>query len=532
MVQNQTRSAVRFPTRFACGNDGITNARRKLQIETKVNVKTDIKSNIRQALLDDKLRAAVRKATDHSVAQRDEVVAELPNWEEMRAEAAQLRDRALSELDKHLVTLEERAFAKGIQVHWAKDAEEANRIIAEICRDSVQTSGSGATPTTDTDVGATRASPSDETSSRPIITKSKSMTTEEIELTPYLEKQGFEVVETDLGEYIVQIAGQMPSHITAPALHLSRADIGKLFAEKLGADFVEDPVELISIARKALREKFLKADIGITGANFAIAETGTPMMVENEGNGRLVGAIPKVQIHVMGIEKVVPTWDDFLRYLELLPRSATGQRITGSVLFFNRPRNEDDRDGPEQQHLVILDNGRSKALEDPKLRSILRCIRCGACLNVCPVYRRTGGHAYGWVYPGPIGAVLAPIFLGLEEAADHPFASSLCGRCHETCPVKIPLHHQLLTLRHRVVQQRTGFSSERAAMNVWQGVMDRPELYSTLSEIPRFLLHDVLRGHWKPKLPVWGKEHDGPEIAPVGFPQMFSRESSGSEDDE
>jgi L-lactate dehydrogenase complex protein LldF len=467
-----------------------------------------LKDNIRKALADERLRAAVLNATDHSIAKRDEVVAEMPRWEELREEAARRRDRTLAKLDEHLLTLERNASAKGIRVHWAVDAVEANRIIGGICRETT-----GEIPRIQAEAEG----------GRPLIVKSKSMTTEEIGLTPYLERSGYEVVETDLGEYIVQISGQMPSHITAPALHLSRQDIGKLFSEKLGVDYEEDPEKLISYARRFLREKFIKADIGITGANFAIAETGTPMMVENEGNGRFVGAVPKTQIIVMGIEKVAATWDDLMIYLELLPRSATGQRITGSVLLFNRPRENDDPDGPEEMHLVIVDNGRSRALADPELCTVLRCIRCGACLNVCPVYRRVGGHAYGWVYPGPIGEVLAPLLLGLDKAPDHPFACSLCGRCTETCPVKIPLHHQLLTLRSRVVDSARKFSGEKAAVTVWKSVMDRPDLYRLLSRAPRFLTYDVLRGK-SPKLPAWSKEHDGPEIAPRSFADLFRRE--------
>jgi L-lactate dehydrogenase complex protein LldF len=354
------------------------------------------------------------------------------------------------------------------------------------------------------------------------------MTTEEIGLTPYLENQGFEVVETDLGEYLVQIAGQMPSHITAPALHLSRQDVGKIFAEKLGVEYREDPVELIAVARGILREKFLNADVGITGVNFAVAETGTPLMVENEGNGRLVSAIPRVQISVMGIEKVVATWEDLMLMLELLPRSATGQRITGSVIFFNG--HLPDANGPREMHLVILDNGRSKALADSELRSVLRCIRCGACLNVCPVYRHTGGHAYGWVYPGPIGAVLAPIFLNLEKAADHPFASTLCGACSEICPVKIELHHHLLTLRGRIGQAKEAFDKERLLMTTYEWLMDRPELYRLLARLPRFLLHDLLGGKWKPDLPAWGDGRETPEIAHASFSELFSREFGPGEE--
>jgi len=502
-----------------------------------------LRENIRQALKDGRLQAAVKKATDHSLAKRAEVVAELPHWEELREEAARRRDHVLANLDKYLVELEEKATAKGIQVHWAEDAEEANKVIAEICKRFAPATRlkSGArendelakaNAASQLGAGVSTTSVSGErpnlfgrlTGAKPLIAKSKSMTTEEIGLTPYLEGQGFEVVETDLGEYIVQIAGQMPSHITAPALHLSRQDIGKLFAEKLGEPYVEDPTELVALARRILREKFLKADIGITGVNFAVAETGTPLMLENEGNGRLVSAIPKVQIAIMGIEKVVATWDDLMIMLELLPRCATGQRITGSVIFFNRPSRENESDGPRELHLVILDNGRSRALADPELRSVLRCIRCGACLNVCPVYRHTGGHAYGWVYPGPIGAVLAPIFLSLEKAGDHPFASSLCGACTEICPVKIELHHHLLTLRGRAVASRSAWSTEKGVLLTWAGLMNRPELYRFLATVPRFVLHDLLRGRWSPRIPIWSHDRESPITAPESFADLFKRE--------
>ncbi|TKJ40632.1 iron-sulfur cluster-binding protein [candidate division LCP-89 bacterium B3_LCP] len=469
---------------------------------------TKIKSYIRSALEDEALRQAVKKATDHSLTKRAEVVAELPHWENLRDRAAHIRNCAITGLEEHLLMLEERASAKGIEVHWAKDAAEAKRIVGDICTAATRVSGS---------------------SERPIIAKSKSMTTEEIGLTPYLEGQGFEVVETDLGEYIVQIAGQMPSHITAPALHLSRSDVGRLFADKLGVEYEDDPVKLIGIARKVLREKFMKAEIGITGVNFAVAESGTPVMVENEGNGRLVGAIPRVQISVMGIEKVIPTFEDLMVLLELLPRSATGQRITGSVLFFNRPRKEGETDGPEQMHLVIVDNGRTKALADPDLREVLRCIRCGACLNTCPVYRQTGGHAYGWIYPGPIGAVLAPIFLGLDKAGDHPFASSLCGSCSEICPVKIDLHRLLLNLRSRVTSEIAGWSGERAVISGWQSVMSRPDLYRALAGLPRFILHDILQGRWSPPLPIWGKSRSSPPLARSSFSEMFLKEFTNQE---
>ncbi len=461
-----------------------------------------LRENIRSALRDERLRAAVLKATDHSLAKRAEVVAEVPDWEDLREEAARRRDGTLNRLADHLQTLEAKAQEKGIQVHWAADSAEANRIAAGICESVRRRSGNP----------------------RPIVAKSKSMTTEEIGLTAYLEAGGFEVVETDLGEYIVQIAGQTPSHITAPALHLSRQDVGRIFVEKLGLPYTEDPAELIGAARRKLREKFLKAEVGVTGANFAVAQTGTPLIVENEGNGRLVGAIPRTQIILMGIEKVVATWEDLLILLELLPRSATGQRATGSVIFFNRPRREGEVDGPEEIHLIILDNGRSRLLADAELRSVLRCIRCGACLNACPVYRRVGGHAYGWIYPGPIGSVLAPMMLGLKQATDHPFASSLCGKCAEICPVKIDLPRQLLTLRARVNASQPAASAERTCWLCWRGLMDRPDAYRAAAEIPRFLLHNLLGGKWSPQLPIWSRDRATPRLAPRSFRELFKCE--------
>lgn len=461
-----------------------------------------LKNRIRVALRDESLRAAVLKATDHSLAQRAEVVAEVSDWETLREEAALRRDRTLNHLGDHLLRLEKRAQEKGIQVHWAVDGGAANRIAAEICE-------------------AARCKSGDQ---RPVVAKSKSMTSEEIGLTAYLEAKGFEVVETDLGEYIVQIAGQTPSHITAPALHLSRQDVGRIFAEKLGMPYSENPAELIGAARRKLRGKFLRAEVGITGANFAVAETGTPLIVENEGNGRLVGAVPRTQIILMGIEKVAATWEDLLILLELLPRSATGQRATGSVLFFNRPRRAGEADGPEEIHLIILDNGRSRLLADAELRSVLRCIRCGACLNACPVYRRIGGHAYGWIYPGPIGSVLAPVMLGLQHAADHPFASSLCGKCAEICPVKIDLHRHLLTLRARIVSGSSSHPAQRAFWHGWRWLLDHPHIYRTTAEISRSLLHDLLGGKWSPSLPVWSRERETPRLAPQSFHERFARE--------
>ena len=289
------------------------------------------------------------------------------------------------------------------------------------------------------------------------IAKSKSMLAEEIHLNEHLEAAGYTVVETDLGEYIIQVAGERPSHIIVPAIHRSRQDIAEQFSELAGEQLRDDTKTLAGFARRVLREEFLKADVGITGCNFAIAETGSLSLFTNEGNGRMVTTLPPVQITLMGIERIVPTWEDFEVMSMLLARSATGQALTAYVSVTQSPRLSPEEDGPEELHVVLVDNGRVAQLRDPEFREVLNCIRCGACLNVCPVYRHVGGHAYGSVYPGPIGAVLTPLLQqDAPEWEDLPWASSLCGACAEACPVRIPLHDLLVRLRRRTVARGRG----------------------------------------------------------------------------
>ena len=355
-----------------------------------------------------------------------------PDWDELRGRAAAIKAHTISRMHHHITGFTERAEAAGARVHFASDAAALNTTIQNICQEQ----------------GATR------------VTKSKSMTTEECHLNEHLAEHGIEVVDTDLGERIVQLLGEPPSHIIAPAIHRSAREIGELFSRTMGAPAGEtDPGRLTAIARTNLREIFLAAEVGITGVNFAVAETGTVVVVENEGNSLLTTSVPDVHVAVMGIEKVIPRWADLPVFLNLLARSATGQRITTYTTHYTGPQErgpgEEDRP-PRQLHIVILDNGRTRVLADEDHSRTLACIRCGACMNVCPVYRRSGGHAYGWVYPGPIGSVLAPAMGpgGQNGGAELPFASSLCGACTEACPVGIDLHQQLVRQRHRMLVER------------------------------------------------------------------------------
>ena len=288
-----------------------------------------------------------------------------------------------------------------------------------------------------------------------IATKSKSMVSEEIGLNRLLIEEGIEPVETDLGEYIIQLSDETPYHIIAPAIHKSREDVSELFHEKLNTPRLREITDMTSEARRQLREKFINAGMGITGGNFLVAETGTLVLVTNEGNGRMCTSMPKIHVAIVGMEKIVPSMEDLGMFLRLLIRSATGQRLSSYVTTVTGPRQADDEDGPEEFHLVIVDNGRSRLLADPELRETLYCLRCGACLNACPVYRKVGGHAYGWVYSGPIGAIVSPMLTNLSDAKDLPYASSLCGACREACPVNINIPRILLYLRKELTEGKT-----------------------------------------------------------------------------
>jgi len=368
--------------------------------------------------------AAVQQATARFLEHRQARVDEMPQWEDLRQAASDLRLHTLLHLDTYLEKLESRVSAAGGVVHWARDAAEACEIVLEIARAHK----------------VRRA------------VKVKSMATEEIGLNQALAAAGIQALETDLGEFIIQLAGTGPSHIVAPAVHLTKEEIAALFSEKLGVQAPADPVQLTEIAHAALREKFLEADMGISGGNFLVAETGTLVIVTNEGNGRMCTTLPDLHVAVVGIDKVIPDWESLAVLLKLLARSATGVKISTYTSFISGPRAVEGEGGPREFHLVLLDNGRSRLLQDPLGRETLKCIRCGCCLNVCPVYKNVGGFAYGWFISGPVGAIFSPQILGVEAARQLPFASTLCGACADVCPVKIPIPEILLHLRQRVVE--------------------------------------------------------------------------------
>ena len=380
----------------------------------------------RESLSDSQLRRNIGKATQTIRRKRAVAVEEMPDWEQLREAGRALKSRTMRHLDDYLLELEESVNKAGGQVHWARDGEEANRTIAEIVR------GHDAEE----------------------VVKVKSIATDETKLNEHLERKGIRAHETDLAELIIQLAGETSSHILVPAIHKNRAEIRELFMRELGIeDLSDDPPDLTNAARLYLREKFLKAKVGISGANFAVAETGTVCVVESEGNGRMCTTLPPVLVTLMGIEKVIPAWRDFEVFMQLLPRSSTAERMNPYTTFWT---GVSQGDGPEEFHLVLLDNGRTGVLDDEIGRQSLNCIRCSACLNVCPVYERTGGHAYNSVYPGPIGAILTPQLVGIGRSGSDslPYASSLCGACYEVCPVKINIPEVLIHLRGRVVRHK------------------------------------------------------------------------------
>ncbi|MET8847496.1 lactate utilization protein B [Amycolatopsis sp. NPDC004625] len=385
----------------------------------------------REALADTRLRRTLAHATGTIRAKCAAVVGEVAEWEELRLAGAAIKDTTLRRLDEHLLTLEAALQARGVTVHWARDAREACDVVA----------------------GIARAHGVDE------VVKVKSMATQEIGLNEALAEHGVTAWETDLAELIVQLGDDRPSHILVPAIHRDRAEIRDLFRREMAGapeDLTDDPAELAGAARRHLREKFLRAKMAVSGANFAVAESGTLVVVESEGNGRMCLTLPEVLVSVVGIEKLVPTWADLDVFLQLLPRSSTGERMNPYTSTWSGVT---PGDGPQEMHVVLLDNGRTRALADEVGRQALRCIRCSACLNVCPVYERTGGHAYGSVYPGPIGAILNPLLkgVGVDEQTDSlPYASSLCGACFEVCPVRIDIPDVLVHLRSQVVDAHRG----------------------------------------------------------------------------
>jgi len=431
-----------------------------------INPTQDFKDRTRHVLNDPGQRQNFRGAMDFLQGKRR---AQFPDAEELqglRELGSQIRRYSLANLPRLLEQLETKLTANGIQVHWAQTPDEANAIALAIARR----------------VEAKR------------IIKGKSMVSEEIGFNHAMEAAGIEAFESDMGEYIVQLAGEAPSHIIMPAIHKTKQDIAKLFAEEVpGVTYTEDVDALIQIGRRVLRHKFAEADIGLSGVNVAVAETGTLCLVENEGNGRMCTTVPKVHIAITGIEKVVEKLEHVPPILSLLTRSATGQSVTTYVNMISRPRQPDEKDGPREVHLILLDNGRTQAYADLELRETLKCIRCGACMNHCPVYARVGGHAYGTTYPGPIGAIISPHLLGLETTYPLAFASTLCGACAEVCPVKIPITDLLVRLRNEAqarpdtedaTLRGSGAARSLAASTVWGGwsqVYSKSGLYKLAS---------------------------------------------------
>jgi len=454
-----------------------------------------------EALANPQLRHALWRLGDTLARQNRDAYAALAESDQLRQRARTIKDATLAELDKHLETLEASVRQRGGEVHYAADSEDACRIIAEIIEQS----------------GGRR------------IVKSKSMTTEEIHLNPSLEARGFEVVETDFGEYILQVAKQRPSHLVAPAVHLTVAEVAKILSPVAGEPLPEDAGLLAAFARRELRSRFAAADVGITGANFAVAETGTVVLVTNEGNGRLTTTLPRVHIALMGMEKVIPLWRDLPVFLKILARAATGQKLSIYTSILTGARREGELDGPEKFHLVVLDNGRSRILAGP-LRESLFCIRCGACLNACPIYRNVGGHAYGGVYAGPIGAVLTPLYDGLAANHHLPHASSLCGACQAACPVKIAIPEMLVTLREQLHHEPGQLGTmERLAYQAWAWSMRRPWAYGLASWLAAQSIGRWKRGSgWLRRLPGglrgWTNTRDFPAPAIERFRDWWRRE--------
>jgi L-lactate dehydrogenase complex protein LldF len=453
-------------------------------------------TEIRQAIDDPRLQLAIYTATGRLIDHRASVVSveALPDYQALRNEANALKKHTIENLDYYLEQLESNVTAHGGTVVFCRTGAEATDFVLNLAKErGVHT-----------------------------LVKSKSMTSEEIHFNERLEEHELEAVETDLGEYILQLAHQRPYHIVAPALHLTRYDVADVFTEKLGVEKEEVIEKQTKIARGVLRRKFLEAGIGVSGANFLVADSGAVVVVENEGNARLSTSAPKIHVAIAGIEKVIPRAQDLAVFLNLLGRSATGQPLTVYTSFLSGPRRENEIDGPDEFYLLLVDNGRTKLLDDPEKRQSLYCIRCGACLNHCPVYRKIGGHNYPWVYSGPIGAIITPQFHGVTGDTWLPFASSLCGACAEVCPVKIEIPKILLKLREEVqeVNRREGSAGlERFAFQMFAWVATHPRIYLWLASLGSLFFPLV------PKigpLNKWASERSLPEPAKQSFHQWWA----------
>ena len=455
--------------------------------------------NSEKALADRTLQVALSRTTKTFLERRAAAVAEYPRFEGARERASRIRQEALDNLDAHLARFITEARNLGAVVHAARDGAEAREIAVRIAREE----------------GVSFA------------VKSKSMVAEEVGLNGALEAAGIEVVETDLGAYIIQLAGEAPSHLIAPAIHKTREEVSRLFEEKLGEPYTEEIPALTRIARRRLRDKFFSAQMGISGANFLCADTGSVVLVTNEGNGRMVTTLPRVHLVITGIDKVIPRLADLPVLMSLLPRSATGQALSSYVSVLTGAKRPGDAEGPERLHIILLDNGRTGILQG-KYREILKCIRCGACLNVCPVFQSVGGHAYGWVYHGPVGSVLTPLLLGLPESSPLPDASTLCGACEEVCPVKIPLPGMLVELRADGRAQGLKSPAEVLGMKAYASVMSRAgilEAFQRMAGVVSQLLFKERKVEWLPfQLSGWTERRDFPAPAPQPFRKLWKKQ--------
>ncbi|HBD82479.1 MAG TPA: iron-sulfur cluster-binding protein [Dehalococcoidia bacterium] len=459
----------------------------------------DFRQGAGAALSDPKIQANLEGLYNGFHQARIDASDQTPDWEALQDKGRAIKAHTLDNLAYYLEMVERNVIASGGHIYFARDAEAASNYVVNLAKER----------------------------GIELVIKGKSMVSEEMALNHRLEEEGIEPVETDLGEYIVQLAEETPFHIIAPAIHKSRGEVSELFVEKLNVPMYDNIEDLTREARDQLRQKFVDAGMGITGANFIVAETGTVTLVTNEGNGRMCTSMPKIHVAITGMEKVVPSIEDLGLFLRLLIRSATGQRISSYVTTVTGPRGEDEVDGPEEFHLVIVDNGRSKMLADPNLREALYCLRCGACLNACPVYRKVGGHAYGWVYPGPIGAIVSPMLTNLSEAKDLPYASTLCGACKEACPVKINIPRMLLYLRKELTQGETYpehksvSMAESTAVKGWRASVSSSFMMRLSNLGGRLLQLPFVRGGRIDRLPSplsgWTKHRKFPAIASKPF---------------
>lgn len=456
------------------------------------------------ALRDKILRGALERTTERFQRLRATGMDSLPDADAVRDRARLIRAHTLSRLDTYLEQFAANAERAGAHVHFAADAHALNRLVAGIARTHAVKSA----------------------------VKGKSMISEEAELNPALEAQGVRVVETDLGEYIIQLAGEHPSHILAPAIHKTKEQIGQLFHDKLGVPVYTEPADMTAAARARLRLEFLNADMGISGVNFGVAETGTLCLVENEGNGRLTTTTPRVHVALMGIERIVPTLDDLSVMLQVLARSATGQKTAVYTNLITGPRRNDEGDGPDELHIILLDNGRSRVL-GTEVAEILYCIRCGACLNACPVYREIGGHAYGSVYPGPVGAVLTPALRGIAPWSDLPQASSLCGMCREVCPVRIDIPRMLLVERDEATRAGKMPWWLRLGLHAYSFAVTRPALFQIATwgaRVGTRVLGAPNKGWIRalpPPLNAWTQSRDFPAFAKESFSSKWEKRQKG-----